>query len=64
MLRIKRDGVTLVEVADTFDAVRWLHAHTASSYDYALRYEGYTVEAEDGTPALVSYSLARRGGRE
>ena len=55
-LIIKRDGKTLAEVDDIYEAMRWLHRHQPSSYDHALKYEGYSVEYPDGTPALRPYS--------
>lgn len=55
-LLIKRDGKLLAEVFGRYEAIAWLHQHQPQSYDWALRYEGYTVEREDGTPALESYS--------
>lgn len=45
---IKRDGKQLAEVTDErsnfIAVVRWFHQHTGCSMDWALKYEGYSIE--------------------
>jgi len=55
-LYIKRDGKVLAQVYGVMEAMAWLHRHQPQSFDWALQYEGYTVERADGSRALEPYS--------
>lgn len=45
MLTLKRDGETVLK-GDWFDVYKYIHTKHSYSTDYALKYEGYSVEEE------------------
>lgn len=45
---IKRDGKVVVDnLPREIDALKWIHKHCSCSFDWALRYEGYSVSGKD-----------------
>lgn len=45
---IKRDDKVVADnLKSEIEAVRWLHNHCSCSFDWALRYEGYSVFGKD-----------------
>lgn len=54
---VKHDGEEVARVEDENAAFIWLLRHQGQSVDYALKYGGYTVESEDGSPLMTDYNL-------
>jgi|APSaa5957512576_1039674.scaffolds.fasta_scaffold354939_1 hypothetical protein len=44
--KVKRDGIVKFESETEFEAFKWLQDNTSYSFEWAVEYEGWTIEFE------------------